>query len=107
MKFSSFEGQPNGAATAAHVGPIAITGTAQLLRNLITIHADTQYVMLTVETAAIRLTVDGITAPTSALGFNFGVVDTDILLSRSEAENCRLIRSTGSDGAIQASQYLR
>lgn len=102
MKFSSFEGLPN--PDAAHQGPLTVAGTAVSLADLgVTIHKNTKFVLVTVETASLRLTVNG-TTPTSTLGF---LKDTscEILLSEEEAVNAKLIRSTATSATIQVAQF--
>ena len=101
MRFTEFQGIPNNAAP--HVGPLTIDDTARPLTSLITLDPATQWVNIKVETAALRLTVNG-TPPTGTLGKNY-VADTEFMLSRQEADNCQLVRSTGASSAIQVAQY--
>lgn len=102
MRFSEFAGRPNN--NTAHAGPLAVSSTAITLASLVTLDAQTCFVVIKVETAAIRLTVQG-TTPTSTLGFNF-LADTQIVLSKAEAEKCKIIRATGTDAALQVAQYV-
>jgi hypothetical protein len=105
MKFSDFSGLPN--MGAAHQGPLTVGAAAGLLTALLAgaaLHKDTRFVLVTVEAQPIRMTVNG-TVPTSTLGFGYAA-GAEILLSRAEAESARLIRSGGSDSAVQVSQYL-
>lgn len=102
MRLTDFQGIPN--SNAAHQGPLTVGNAAAALTSLLTLHAQTQYVLLNVETAAIRLTLNG-TAPTSTLGFNYATA-TEILLSRAEALTCQVIRATAADGALQAAQFI-
>lgn len=94
--------QPN--PDAPHEGPLTVGSAAALLTSLCTLHADTQKVLISVETTALRFTVNG-TTPTSTLGINLSA-GTAVQLSRAEAAACLLIRATGSDSAIQVAQYL-
>lgn len=101
MRFSDFHGIPNPAA--AHAGPLAVGVAAATLASLVTLDAATEFVLIRVETQALRLTVNG-TTPTATLGFNYAV-DSEILLSRAEADVAKLIRSGGADSAIQVAQF--
>lgn len=102
MRFSEFAGRPN--LAAAHAGPLTVTAAAATLASLVALHANTSFVLLKVETAAIRLTVNG-TTPTTTKGFD-NAVGSEILLSKAEAENAQVIRSTGADGALQVAQFI-
>jgi hypothetical protein len=89
---------------AAHAGPLTVGSTAATLISLITLHADTRSVFITIEDAALRLTVNG-TTPTATLGFSY-VAGTAVRLSRAEVEQAQMIRATGTDAKIQVAQYL-
>lgn len=101
MRELDFKAVPNTAA--AHAGPLTVSSTAVNLRDLVTLHADTQVVLVSVETASVRFTVNG-TAPTSTLGFAT-LAGAYIRMSRNEADLARFIRSTGTDAALQVAQY--
>jgi hypothetical protein len=106
MRFAEFSGNPIPTAAAAHQGPLTVGAAAVTLLSLLSgaaLHADTQFVLVTVETDELRLTVNG-TTPTATLGFKCPV-DTERLLSRAEADNCKLIRSGSADAKIQVAQY--
>lgn len=102
MRESDFEGIPN--LNAPHQGPVTVGAAAVALTALITLHAATQVVLIAVETAAVRYTVNG-TTPTATLGFA-AVAGQFIRLTRNEADVAKFIRSTGSDAALQAAQYV-
>ena len=102
MRFSEFRGLPNKAA--AHAGPLTVGAAAATLASLVTLDAATAFVVIKVETAAVRMTVNG-TTPTSTKGFNF-IADTEIVLSKAEADLAQFIRSTGADGALQVAQFI-
>jgi hypothetical protein len=89
---------------AAHEGPLTVGSTAADLTALMTLHDDTRSVFITVEDAALRLTVNG-TTPTATLGFNF-VAGVGIRLSRNEVATGKVIRAGGTDAKIQVAQYL-
>jgi len=104
MRESDFQGIPN--FNAAHEGPLAVSSTAVTLLSLLTgsaLHADTKAVLLCVEDAAVRYTVNG-TTPTATLGFA-AIAGQFIRLSRQEADVAKFIRSTGTDSALQVAQY--
>jgi hypothetical protein len=105
MNFANFAGRPN--MGAAHQGPLTVGNTAGLLTALLAggaLHAQTQFVLITIEAQPVRLTVNG-TPPTATLGFSHAA-GAEILLSRAEAEAARLIREGGTDATIQVAQYL-
>jgi hypothetical protein len=101
MRESDFQGIPN--FNAAHQGPLTVGAAAAALTGLATLHADTKVVLIAVETAAVRYTVNG-TTPTSTLGFA-ALAGQFIRLTRQEADAAKFIRSTGSDAALQVAQY--
>lgn len=101
MRESDFEGIPN--LQAPHEGPKTVGAVAAALTALITLHADTKVVLIAVETAAVRYTVNG-TVPTGTLGFA-AVAGQFIRLTRQEADVAQFIRSTGADAALQAAQF--
>ena len=104
MRYSDFQGQPN--PKAPHEGPLVVTNAVTTLRALLAggaLQDDTLFVIVTVEAQPLRLTVNG-TAPTATLGFNC-LADSERLLSREEADNCKLIRAGGTDSTIQVAQY--
>mgnify|MGYP006895934471 CR=1 FL=1 len=97
-----FTAEPNMAAAdqTGTVGAAAIT-----LKSLLAagdLHADTNFVRLGVETDEIRYTVAGAT-PTATLGTKI-TPGSQKLLSRAEADNCKLIRVT-ADARVQIIQY--
>jgi hypothetical protein len=102
MRFSDIESRPN--PNAPHAGPVTVGAAAAALTSLVTLHAATQFVLIKVENAALRICPTG-TTPTATLGFNY-LADTEILLSRNEADVAKLIRAGGTDSAIQVAQYL-
>lgn len=102
MRFAEFQGLPN--KDTAHAGPITIGTTGALLSTLITLHATTHFVLVRIETAAVRLTFDG-AAATTTRGFRHEAGE-QLLLSKAEAENARIIRADGADATIQAQQFI-
>lgn len=105
MRLTDFQGKPNTNTAAAQVGPLTVDGTARKLTSLITLHDATQFVVISTETAPLRLTVDGRTDPTATLGFRYPA-GCEVVLSRGEAENARLIRETATSAAIQVAQFV-
>lgn len=101
MRESDFEGIPN--FNAPHVGPIAVGAAAAALATLVTLHADTHVILIAVETATVRYTVNG-TTPTGTLGFA-ALAGQFIRLTRQEADAAKFIRATGNDAALQVAQY--
>lgn len=104
LRFTDYRGIPN--IETDHEGPLTVSSTAVTLKSLMSgaaIHANTQFVGVRVETAAIRMTVTG-TTPTATKGIPYSSSD-EILLSRAEAEMAQVIRSTGADGGVQVWQY--
>jgi hypothetical protein len=103
MRYSQFQGVPNSAAP--HVGPAAITSASQSLATIngTALDNNTVFVTIKVETADIRITVNG-TTPTTTKGKLYSPGD-EVLLSREEADNALLIRAGATDGAVQISQY--
>jgi len=92
---------PNRAAPTASC---SIAGTAVTLAGAgITLHAATQTVFITVDTAEVRVCPDG-TTPTSSLGHALAP-SNGIYLSASSASVAKWIR-TGSTATLQVSQYL-
>lgn len=55
---------------------------------------------ITVDTAAIKFTVDG-TVPTASLGHTVSVGDMILLESRNEIRDFKAIRAGGVDGLLQ------
>lgn len=101
--FVEFLGQPNHAA--AHQGPLTVGAAAVTLLSLLAggaLHADTRFVEISVEDDDLRLTVQG-TTPTATLGRKV-TEDSSRLMSRAEADACKLIRIT-TDAKIQVIQY--
>lgn len=104
MFFSQFSGLPT--PGSAHVGPVAVPSTSGgvLLTTLFTLSAQTQFVKIQVETADIRMTING-TAPTSTLGFLLPFTGTAIiLLSREEALAAKVIQMA-ANATVQIGQY--
>lgn len=104
MRFSDFQGKPNNNAAAAQVGPLTIDNTVKRLTTIAPLDTATEFVVVRVETASLRLTIDNQTNPTTTLGFQYPV-GSEILLSRAEAENARMIRDTATSAAIQVAQF--
>lgn len=105
MKIIDFSGLPNTAV--ADQGPLTVAGSAVTLASLLSgaaFHANTQFVRVRFETAEIRLSTNG-TTPTATLGRAYNAGD-DVLLTRAEADNCKLIRTGGTSGTLQVAQYL-
>lgn len=102
MRFSEFQGLPN--KSAPHEGPVAVTSSAAKLTALIALHAATRFVIVRVETAPLRLTMDG-TAATATKGFAYEPGQS-LLLSKAQAENASLIRNDTTNAAIQAAQFI-
>jgi hypothetical protein len=105
MRLIDFHANPNPAA--AHEGPLTVSTTAVTLLSLLTgsaLAANTVYVRVSVEAADVRYTVQG-TTPTSTLGRRL-TADSSVLLSRHEADLCKLIRAAGTDATIQVQQYI-
>jgi len=103
MRESDFQGIPN--FNAPHEGPLTVS-TAVTLLSLLTggvLHADTKAVLICVENAAVRYTING-TPPTATLGFA-AIAGQMIRLSRQEADVAQFIQSTGSESALQVAQY--
>jgi len=100
MRMIDFQAIPNFAATdqSATVG-----SSASLLTALVTIHANTRFVRLSVDTDDVRLTVSG-TTPTASLGRKV-TVDSAIVLSEYEMRAAKLIRVT-ANATIQVQQYI-
>jgi hypothetical protein len=94
-------GIPN--AAAAHAGPLTVSSTAAALTSLVTLHAATTFVLIKIEDAAVRLTLNG-TTPTTTLGLNY-VADVQLVLTRAEADVAQFIRATGTDAKLQVAQY--
>jgi len=104
-RFSGYEGAPN--AATAHQGPLTVSSTATTLATLgVTLHAQTQFVVIAVEDYSIRYTVNG-TTPTSTLGFRHYPSDGALLISREQAANIKLIRAESTDAKIQVAQMTR
>jgi len=99
MRVIDFQGIPNLAATDQSA---TVSSTATLLSALVTLHAQTRFVRVSVDTDDVRFTVSG-TTPTSTLGRSIPV-DGDILLTEAEAATAKFIRIT-TDARIQVSQY--
>lgn len=95
--------EPN--AEAVTQGPLTVGVAAATLLSLVTgnaFNARTTVVMLSVETDALRITLDG-TAPTATKGhlLNPGKI---VMLTRAEADAAKMIRVT-TDSKIQVSEY--
>lgn len=102
MRFSEFSGRPN--VNAAHAGPLTVGNTAVRLASLFTLHPNTEFVQIKVETAPIRICVNP-SDPTSTAGMSYPV-DSELILSKATAETARVIRnSADTDAAIQVAQY--
>jgi hypothetical protein len=99
MRVIDFQGIPNLAAADQNA---TVGSSATLLSALVTLHAQTRFVRVSVDTDDVRFTVSG-TTPTATLGRQL-TVDSDILLTDSEAAVARFIRVT-TDSRIQVSQY--
>lgn len=103
--FSEFVGLPNSAAP--HQGPLTVSNTAVTLLSLLSggaLHDETRFVQLCIEDADVRLTVTG-TTPTTTLGRKL-LQDSAPILSRGQADACRLIRAAGTDVKLQVIQYI-
>ena len=96
-----YEAIPN--TEAAHVSTLA-TATATRLSALagVTIHANTGAVVMQAE-GTVRFTTTTATAPTAAIGYKLDAGDI-VELSRAEFEACRVIRTGGTDVALQIAQ---
>jgi len=104
MKESDFQGIPNNEAD--HEGPLAVSSAAVTLLSLLAasdLHQNTRAVLISIEDAAVRYTING-TTPTATLGFA-AIAGQFIRLSREEADLAQFIRSTGTDSALQVAQY--
>lgn len=89
--------------TSAPTVTLTIAGTAATLATLgLTLHADTKYVMVAIESYAVRTCPEGGT-PTSSLGIKVPA-DQVVILSRDEAAAAKWIRITSSATA-QVAQY--
>lgn len=104
MKMIDYCATPN-KAVAPQTGTVG-TGAAVTLRSLLSggaLHAQTQFVAISVEDASCRLTFDGSTAPTATLG-EFVTNGSRKVLSAAQAENCRVIGVSGT-ARLQIAQY--
>jgi hypothetical protein len=99
MRIIDFQGIPNIEATDQSA---SVTSTATLLTALATIHANTKFVRVTVDTDDVRYTVSG-TTPTASLGRRVPV-DGGVLLSQYEISTAKFVRVT-TNATIQVAQY--
>jgi hypothetical protein len=81
-----------------------VTSSDVLLTSLFTLDDATQWVMVGIEDAAIRMTMSG-TAASATIGTNWAA-GVKLVLSREEAEAARVYRATGTDAKLTFSQYL-
>ena len=106
MKLSDFQGLPN--TLAAHVGPVAVPSTAGgvLLTSLFTLHEATRFVLISAETADVRLTDTG-TAPTATLGYSIPATTPPCIveLSREQALTAKVIQAAAG-ATLQIGQYV-
>lgn len=89
----------------AHEGPLTVGAAAATLLSLIAgnvFHAQTDMVLVSVETDQLRITVNN-TVPTATKGFLMEPGQM-FWLTKSEAEVAQLIRVT-TDAKIQVSQH--
>lgn len=100
MKLIDFQAIPNIATTDQSA---TVSTTATLLSALVTLHAETRFVRVSVDTDDVRMTISG-TTPTSVLGRRIPA-DSAVVLSRYEADKAKLIRVT-TDALIQVQQYI-
>jgi len=80
-----------------------VTSANVLLTSLFTLDDATKWVLVGIEDAAIRMTVNG-TAASATVGTNW-VAGIKLVLSREEAEAARVYRATATDASLQFSQY--
>ena len=95
--------RPNTAATSGQTG--TVTNSAQTLAQMgISLHASTQWVLVSVESADIRIDPIGGT-PTASVGQP--IFDGDqVMLSRAEALVAKWIRQASTNATLQISEYL-
>jgi uncharacterized protein (UPF0548 family) len=100
MRLLDFQAIPNLATTdqSATVG-----SSATLLTALVTIHAQTRFVRISVDDDDVRYTISG-TTPTSSLGRRLPV-DAEAVLSEYEINTAKFIRVTGN-ATIQVQQFI-
>ena len=100
---TSIDYRPN---TAAAQQTITVGATAATLTSLLStaLAADTDYVILSVETDQVRICPTG-TVPTASLGLLLSV-GTILGLSRAEADVANVIRVTTS-ATVQVIQYTK
>lgn len=103
MRMIDFQALPN-PEVATQTGTVssAVITLVSLLSGS-AVHAQTNFVEVTVEDADIRFTDDGTTPVAATLGKKI-TNGSRRLLSRAQAENCRLIR-VSADARIQISQF--
>jgi hypothetical protein len=78
---------------------VAVTATATALNAL---HASTRKVLLTVETAAVRITFDGST-PTTEHGHRFAAGSV-LQISRRMAQRLKVVRATSTSATITVTE---
>lgn len=95
--------RPNTAATSGQTG--TVTNTAKTLAEMgVSLHSATQWVLLSVETADVRIDPIGGT-PTASVGQP--LFDGDqVMLSRTEALSAKWIRQASTDATLQVTEYL-
>lgn len=95
--------RPNTAATSGQTG--TVTNAAQTLAEMgVSLHSATQWVLISVETADVRIDPTGGT-PTASVGQP--VFDGDqVMLSRTEALTAKWIRQASTNATLQISEYL-
>jgi hypothetical protein len=95
--------RPNTAATSGQTG--TVTNTAQTLADMgVSLHSATQWVLISVENADVRIDPIGGT-PTASVGQP--ALDGDqVMLSRTEALTAKWIRQASTNATLQISEYL-